>query len=140
MEAIATVMRRRWLEWFGHVKRGGETENIRAVAEMKMEGKRPRIRPTLRWNDTVRRKLKARNIKEEWATDREHGKVSARPATPNRETAAKCEKCEKGEKVGGSTGNISLTKLLCSCYIRSMLLCYYVLYILHDNDCCTIAE
>ena len=38
MEAIATVMRRRRLEWFGHVKRRGETENIRAVAEMKMGG------------------------------------------------------------------------------------------------------
>ena len=42
MEAIATVMRRRRLEWFGHIKRRGETENIRAVAELKMEGKRPR--------------------------------------------------------------------------------------------------
>ena len=26
VEAIATVMRRRRLEWFGHVKRRGETE------------------------------------------------------------------------------------------------------------------
>ena len=32
VETIATVMRRRRLEWFGHVKRRGETENIRAVA------------------------------------------------------------------------------------------------------------
>ena len=47
MEAIATVIRRRRLEWFGHVKLRGETENIRAVAEMKMEGKRPRGRPKL---------------------------------------------------------------------------------------------
>ena len=38
VEPIATVMRRRRLEWFGHVKRRDETENIRAVAEMKMEG------------------------------------------------------------------------------------------------------
>ncbi len=38
VEAIATVMRRGSLEWFGHVKRRGETENIRAVAEMKMGG------------------------------------------------------------------------------------------------------
>ena len=74
MEAIATVMRRRRLEWFGHVKRRGETENIRAVAEMKMEGKRPRGRPKLRWNDTVRRDLKAWNINEEWAADRERWK------------------------------------------------------------------
>ena len=28
VEAIATVMRRRRLEWFGHVKRRGESENI----------------------------------------------------------------------------------------------------------------
>ena len=93
VEAIASVMRQRRLEWFGHVKRRGETENIRAVAEMKMEGTRPRGRPKLRWHDTVRRDLKAWNIKEEWATDIEtDGKVSARPATPNRETAAKGEK------------------------------------------------
>ena len=30
VEAIATVMRRRGLEWFGHLKIRGETENIRA--------------------------------------------------------------------------------------------------------------
>ena len=30
-EPIAMVMRRRRLEWFGHVKRKDETENIRAV-------------------------------------------------------------------------------------------------------------
>ena len=39
VEQIAAVMRRRRLEWFGHVKRRDETENIRAVVEMKMEGK-----------------------------------------------------------------------------------------------------
>ena len=66
VEAIATIMRRRRLEWFGHVKGRDETENIQAVAEMKMEGKRPRRRPKLRWNDTVRRDLKAWKIKEEW--------------------------------------------------------------------------
>ena len=32
VEATATVMRRRKLEWFGHVKIRDETENIRAVA------------------------------------------------------------------------------------------------------------
>ena len=33
------VMRKRRLQWFGHVKRRGERENNRAVVEMKMEGK-----------------------------------------------------------------------------------------------------
>ena len=44
LELIVMVMRR--LEWFGHVKRR-ETENIRAVAKMKMEGKCPRGRARL---------------------------------------------------------------------------------------------
>ena len=38
VDGYETVMRRRRLEWFGHVKRRGETENIRAVTEIKMEG------------------------------------------------------------------------------------------------------
>ena len=62
---------------FGHVKSRDETdisENIRAVLEMKMEGKRPGGRPKLRWNDTVRRDLKAWNIREELDTDRERWK------------------------------------------------------------------
>ena len=73
VEPIAMVMRRR-LEWFGHVKRRDETENIRAVVEMKMEGKRPRERPKLRCKDTARRDMKAWSIREEWATDRERWK------------------------------------------------------------------
>ena len=46
-----------------------EKENVRTGVEMKMEGKRPRGRPVLRWKDTVRRDLKARKIGKEWATD-----------------------------------------------------------------------
>ena len=88
------AMWRRRLEWFGHVNRRGETEHIRAIAEMKMDEKRPRGRLESRWNETVRGDMKAWNIKDEWATDRERRKFSARPATPNRETAAKGEKGE----------------------------------------------
>ena len=55
---------------------------------MKMEGKRSSGRPKLRWNDTVRRDLKAWN----GPLTEKGGKVSARPANPNRQTAAKGEK------------------------------------------------
>ena len=82
VEPIATVMRRRKLEWFGHTKRRDETGNIRAVAEMKMEGKRPRGRPTLRFYSTARRGLKAWKIKEEWATDRERWKCLCKTRYP----------------------------------------------------------
>ena len=44
---IAMVTRRRRWEWLGHAERRDESETIRAVAEMKMEGKRPRGRPKL---------------------------------------------------------------------------------------------
>ena len=40
MVAILIVMRRDRLEWFRHIKRREDTENIRAIMEMKMEGKR----------------------------------------------------------------------------------------------------
>ena len=68
---IAMVVRRRRLEWFGYDRRRDEIENIRSVVKMKMQRKRPRGKPKLRWKDNVRRDLKAWNIREEWATDRE---------------------------------------------------------------------
>ena len=74
VESMAMVMRRRRQEWYGHVNRREERENIRGVVEMKMEGKRPRARPKLRWKDTVRRNLKAWNIRDEWTSDRERWK------------------------------------------------------------------
>ena len=82
VEQIAMVMRRRRRERFGHVKRRDETENIRAVAEMKMEGKRPRGRPKLTWKVTVRRDMKAWSIREEWATDRERWKSLCKTRYP----------------------------------------------------------
>ena len=82
VEHIATVMRRRMLEWFGHAKRRDETENSKAVVAMKMEGKRPRGRPKLRWKDTVRRAMKAWSIREEWTTDRDRWKSLCKTRYP----------------------------------------------------------
>ena len=94
VDPIAMVMRRIRLEWFGHVKRRDETEYTRAVVEIKMEGKRPRGRPKLRWKNSVRRDPTAWNIKEEWATDMERWKVLCMTRSPHRETVAKDEKGE----------------------------------------------
>ena len=73
MKPIAKVAIRRRLEWFRRTKRRHEPDNIRAVAEMKMEGKRPRGRCRLRRNDTVRRDINVwKNLtKEELTTDKE---------------------------------------------------------------------
>ena len=90
MEPIATVTIRRRLEWFWHVKRRDETENIRAVVELKMEGKRLRGR---QWNDTVRRDLKAWENRDEWANGRERWERLCKTRYPE-QTAAKGEKGE----------------------------------------------
>ena len=63
------------MEIFAMVMRGSNdsdtrkeaTENTRAVAEMRIEGRGPRGRPRLRWRDTVRGVMKAWTIREEWA-------------------------------------------------------------------------
>ena len=80
------------MRWNGH---------IRAVVEIKMEGKRLRGRPRLRWKDTVRRDLKARKIREDWdlirTLTRRDGKVSATVQYPlpctgkQRRNVRKCE-------------------------------------------------
>ena len=65
------------LEWFWHVKRRDETENIRSVPELN------RLSP-LRWHDTDRRHMKAWKIKEKWtggSSKWKNGKVSAKPTT-----------------------------------------------------------
>ena len=72
-----------------HVKRRDGSENIKAVAEMKMEGKRPRGYDGRTLSEgTGKRGTSGRNGPLT-GTD---GKVSARPATPHRETAVKVRK------------------------------------------------
>ena len=47
-----------------------------------MDEKRPRGRLESRWNETVRGDMKAWNIKDEWATDREKRKVLCKTRYP----------------------------------------------------------
>ena len=67
------------IELFRQVNIRYETKNTRAVAEMNMEGKRPRGRPTLRWEETVRRDMKALAIQEENETARINGRYLQDP-------------------------------------------------------------
>ena len=78
------IMRRRRVEWFGDVKR--RDENIRAVVEMKVEGKHPIEEDRSCGGKTLSERTwkpgtSGRNEKD--------GKVFARPATLHRETPAK---------------------------------------------------
>ena len=104
VEPIATVMRR--LECFGHIKRRDETENIRAVVEMKWRGSD--LDRDRSWGGKIlsggtwKRGISGRNgplmeipsltVSGPFLPDVPIRKVSARPATPHRETATKGEK------------------------------------------------
>ena len=74
---IVTVIKIRRLEWLGHVIRMNETRSVKKIFEGKLEGRRGRGRPRLRWIDDVEDDLKKLGVKrwrakaldrEEWAS------------------------------------------------------------------------
>ena len=72
-----TVIKIRRFEWLGHVNRMNKTRSVKKIFEGKLEGRRGRGRPRLRWMNDVedglrklsvkRRRTKALN-REEWAS------------------------------------------------------------------------
>ena len=50
---IVTAIKIRRLEWLGHVIRMNETRSVKKIFEGKLEGRRGRGRPRLRWIDDV---------------------------------------------------------------------------------------
>ena len=72
---IVTVIKVRRLEWLGHVIRMNETRSVK-IFEGKLEGRRGRGRPKLRWINDVKDDLRKLGVKrwrtkaldrEEWA-------------------------------------------------------------------------
>jgi hypothetical protein len=74
---IVTVIKIRRLEWLGHVIRINETRSVKKILEGKLEGRRGRGRPRLRWINDVEDDLRKLWVKrwrtlalngEEWAS------------------------------------------------------------------------
>jgi transcription termination factor 2 len=81
---IITVIKMRRLEWLGHVIRMDETRSIKKIFEGKLEGRRGRGRPRLRWINGVEGDLRKLGVKRwrtkaldrvEWASIVREGKV-----------------------------------------------------------------
>jgi hypothetical protein len=50
---IVNVIKIRRFEWLGHVVRMNETRSVKKISEEKLEGRRGRGRPRLRWINDV---------------------------------------------------------------------------------------
>ena len=74
---IVTIIKIRKLEWIGHVIRMNETRSVKKIFEGKLDGRRGRGQPRLRWTDDVEDNLRKLGVKrwrakaldrEEWAS------------------------------------------------------------------------
>ena len=74
---IVTVIKIRILEWLGNVIRMNETRFVKKISKGKLEGRRGKGRPRLRWRDYVEDDLRKLGVKrwrtkaldrEEWAS------------------------------------------------------------------------
>jgi len=55
---ITSYVKGQRIQWFGHIMRREETNEVRAAIEYKPTGRRPRGRPKKRWMDGVQQDLK----------------------------------------------------------------------------------
>ena len=74
---IVSIIKIRRLEWLGHVVRMNETMSVKKIFEGKLEGRRRRGRPRLRWINDVEDDLRKLSVKrwrmkalerEEWTS------------------------------------------------------------------------
>jgi hypothetical protein len=61
------VIKIRRLEWLGHVVRINETRSVKKIFEGKLEGRRGRGRPRLRWINDVEDELRKLSV-QRWRT------------------------------------------------------------------------
>ena len=84
---IKDLMRKKRMQWYGHVCRREPEEDIRMVYNLRVEGKRSRGRPKQRWSDTVNSDLRWLGLENEDPGDRMRWrslvewKIGQKPAT-----------------------------------------------------------
>ena len=64
---IVSIIKIRRLEWLGHMVRMNETRSVKKIFEGKLEGRKGRGRPRLRWMNDVEDDLRKLSVKR-WRT------------------------------------------------------------------------
>ena len=82
VNSIQEKVREMRLRCYGHMQRMEENNEVRAVVDTRVPGKRPRGRPRGRWMDCVRRDMQALRIIPEDAQDKTLWKSIIRAADP----------------------------------------------------------
>ena len=82
LDEIQDVMRRRRLQWYGHVQRRGEGEALSIVRDWEVEGRRPRGRPKKSWLKTIKEDMSQLGIDENLVNDRQRWREDIRGPTP----------------------------------------------------------
>ena len=86
VENVSEISREMKLKRYGHVERWDKEEPVRKAWEIKVEGKRPRGRPKLKFKDVVLQHMQARELRRSDYQVRGYGGTDYVTATPNRVT------------------------------------------------------
>ncbi len=70
VENLEAVLRREKLQWFGHVKRGGEDTVLEVLERLEVEGRRPVRRPRKTWRRCIQENMALMGLDEHLAEDR----------------------------------------------------------------------
>ena len=70
LECIGVVLRRGRLRWFGHVERMEDSNWVKRVRNVNVEGAVTRGRPKKTWDEVIQRDLRYMNLNRETARDR----------------------------------------------------------------------
>ena len=65
VEHIISVVRRKRLRWYGHVKRRPEENWVKKCMEIEVGGANPKGRPKKTWMEVVAKDLKALGLKDD---------------------------------------------------------------------------
>ena len=103
VNSIQEKVREIRLRWYGHMQRMEKNNEVRAIVDMIVPGKRPRGRPRGRWMDCVRRDMQELRITPEDAQDRTFWKLRIWAADPH--------PVGKGEEEEGKLLNITVASL-----------------------------